>query len=207
MRLSQIDRREPMAESKPEVLFESRYLRLLRRGTWEFAQRVRATGVVIIAAATPEGKVLLVEQYRPPVNCRVIELPAGLAGDVAGAEDEELIEAARRELLEETGYEAATLRHVCDCTTSAGLTDETAAVFVAEGLVKVAAGGGDESEDITIHEVPLAEIDAWLEGKIAAGCLIGTPVYVGLYLLKNRLVPSRFVPRGDSPTDPGFDSR
>lgn len=173
-----------MLDPSPDLLYESRYLRLLRRGTWEYAQRVTAKGVVIIAAMTPERKVLLVEQFRPPVNVRVIELPAGLAGDVAGAEDEALLEAARRELLEETGYEAATLRHLCDCTTSAGLTDETAALFLAEGLRKVAPGGGDESEDIVVHEVPLSKVDDWLQAKIAAGCLIGTPVFVGLYFLK-----------------------
>ena len=169
--------------NRPETLYESRYLRLLRRGKWEYAQRTTAKGVVIIVAVTPEGKLLLVEQYRPPVGCRVVELPAGLAGDVLGAENEALEEAARRELLEETGYEADSMRHVFDCTTSAGLTDETAAVFLAGGLKKVSAGGGDDSEDIVVHEVPLAQVDDWLRGKMAEGCLVGTPVFVGLYVL------------------------
>src|SRR5580704_13589060 len=89
------------------TLFEGKHIRMVARGDWEYAERKNVTGIVAIIAVTAEGKLLLVEQYRPPLGKTVIELPAGLAGDIAGQEGEAMVTAARRELLEETGYEAA----------------------------------------------------------------------------------------------------
>ncbi|HEX4000846.1 MAG TPA: hypothetical protein VHX65_20025, partial [Pirellulales bacterium] len=70
----------------PKTLASGKYLRLLAQAHWEFAERVNATGAVVIVAMTDERKLLLVEQYRIPVGCRVIELPAGLVGDVPDAD-------------------------------------------------------------------------------------------------------------------------
>ncbi len=79
---------KPSGEVK--VLAKGRHLQLVSRDGWEFAERPNVTGIVIIVAVTPEDNVILVEQNRPPVGGRVIELPAGLAGDVAGSEAEAL---------------------------------------------------------------------------------------------------------------------
>ena len=62
--------------------------------------------MVAIIAVTDEDKLLLVEQHRPPVNQTVLELPAGLVGDLSDHPMEDLEQAAQRELLEETGYRA-----------------------------------------------------------------------------------------------------
>lgn len=166
-----------------ESLHEGRFLRLVRRGTWEFCQRTGISGVVGIVAVSPEGKLILTQQYRPPVDAQVIELPAGLAGDIAGAEDEAHETSAIRELLEETGYRAAAMRPLCTSPSSAGLTDETITLFLASGLVREHDGGGDEHENIEVHEVPLADVPAWLEQKRQAGCLIDHKIYAGLYFL------------------------
>ncbi len=80
--------------------------------------RVNATGAALIAAVTVENKLLLVEQYRIPVHARTIELPAGIIGDEPGSSDESNAEAARRELLEETGYAAGRIEAV---TTGPGM--------------------------------------------------------------------------------------
>jgi ADP-ribose pyrophosphatase len=170
--------------NQPEVITDGRFLQFVRRDTWEYVTRKGASGVVVVAALTPAGNVLLVEQFRAPIGRRVIELPAGLAGDVEGAADEPLAEAAQRELIEETGYRAAEFRHVFTGPTSAGLTDEMIAMFVAAGLERVSAGGGVEGESIVVHEVPLAEVDAWLESRTQEGCLIDVRVYSGLYFLR-----------------------
>jgi ADP-ribose pyrophosphatase len=176
------------------VLVEGRRVRLVRQAHWEYAERTNARGAVVIAAATNDRKLILVEQYRIPVDRRVIEPPAGLVGDVVGEEEEELETAARRELLEETGYEAEQLELVSIGPPSAGLASEIVAFFVARGLVQVHDGGGDDSEEIVVHAAPLETIDRWLDDQAARGLLIDPKVYAALYFLKRnegRSAPKR----------------
>ncbi len=163
---------------------ETKHLRLVQRGRWSYVERANASGVVCIVARTNEGKILLVEQYRPPIDCHVIELPAGLAGDLADQPDEALEKAAQRELIEETGYQAKRLMRKTIVASSAGLTNEVVTMFVAKDLKKVAPGGGDESEDIHIHEISLDELDDWLANAQANGKLVDGRVYAGLYFLR-----------------------
>jgi ADP-ribose pyrophosphatase len=164
-----------------KTLFDGKHIQLQSRGTWEFAARKKVTGIVGIIAVTDDRKLLLVEQYRPPVNAKVIELPAGLAGDVPGKATEELVAAAQRELLEETGYEATHWKMVCDGTTSAGITNEVINLFLATGLKKVSDQHGDATESIVLHEVPLAGIDDWLAEQQKNEKLVALKVYAGLY--------------------------
>jgi ADP-ribose pyrophosphatase len=162
------------------VVWQGRYLRAVVRGRWEYVERRGITGIVGIVPVTDDGRLVLVEQVRPPVDARVIELPAGPVGDEAGREDEPLARAARRELLEETGYEAAALRRLFEAAPSAGLSGESITFFLATGLRKVAPGGGDASEEITVHEVPLAGVVEWLEARRRAGAVIDAKIYAGL---------------------------
>ncbi len=163
------------------VLYDGKHIRLVARGRWEYVERKGVTGIVGIIAITDERKLLLVEQHRPPVNHSVIELPAGLAGDIAGQEAEALADAARRELLEETGYEASEMTLLADGAASAGITDEIITLFRATGLKKTGEGKGDGSENITLHEVPIADAFTWLANQRRAGKLIDLKVYGGLY--------------------------
>lgn len=154
------------------TLFEGRHLRIVDDGGWEFAQRRNVSGVVVILAVHDDRRIVLVEQHRKPVGRRVLELPAGLAGDIAGAEDEELVAAAARELEEETGYAAREWRVFGEAPVSAGLTDETVTFFLARGLTRIGPGGGDASEDIEVLEVPLDDLRALLDAKEAAGVYV-----------------------------------
>ena len=97
---------------------------MMAGGGWEWVERVNATGAAVIAAVTDDRRLVLVEQYRVPMGQRVIDLPAGLVGDEPGGAHEPMIEAARRELLEETGYEADRLDCVVSGPASPGLTTE-----------------------------------------------------------------------------------
>src|SRR3954469_25360205 len=99
----------PRVESEPKILAQGRYLTLIDDNGWEYVTRVGVSGVAVIVAVTEEAKLVLVEQYRPAVRKRVVELPAGLGGDVAGRQEESMREAAGRELEEETGYRASDL--------------------------------------------------------------------------------------------------
>lgn len=167
----------------PEVLSSGKYIRLVREGTWEWAERTNAGGVVVIVAVTPDDAVLFVEQHRPPIGGRVIEMPAGLAGDIAGAEHESLAVAAARELEEETGYRPGRMVWLTAGPVSAGMTSEVLTFFRAHDLVRVSAGGGDASEDIVVHEVPRSGVRAWLAERHAAGVMADPKVYAGLYFL------------------------
>lgn len=167
-----------------ETLYSGRFLNMVREGSWEFCERVNQTGAVMIFALTPEMNVLLVEEFRPPIGKQSLCFPAGLSGD-AGPESEEA--SARRELLEETGYAAETMQYLFTGPSSPGLTSESLSFYLASGLRKVAAGGGVDNENITVHEVPLAEIDAWLMAQDAAGISIDPRIFTGLYFIKSRL--------------------
>ncbi len=170
-----------------QTLIETRFLRLIKRGRWEFVQRANATGVVCLFPLTRDYRVILIEQFRPPVNSPVIEFPAGLAGDIAGQEDELLETAALRELEEETGYAAGRIMSLGSTVSSAGLTDEAVHFFLALDLEQVAEGGGDESENITVHSVPFAEVEDWLKAAEARGCLLDARIYAGLYFLSKHV--------------------
>ena len=165
------------------VIFTGRFARYVDRDGWEYVERTNVAGIVAIAALTDDGNVVLVEQHRPPVDRRVIELPAGLAGDDHATRDEPLEQAARRELREETGYEAETMERVLAGTPSAGIIDEVITFFRARGLRKVEDGGGDASEEIEVHEVPLSDVTTWLAAREARGRLVDLKVYVGLHVL------------------------
>jgi ADP-ribose pyrophosphatase len=165
------------------VVAQTRHVRLVDRDGWSFAQRIGNSGIVCIVAATPARRLVLVEQYRPPVRQPVIELPAGLAGDLVGQANETLQQAAERELLEETGYVARDWRELITVASSPGMTDEIVTFFLADDLEKRTAGGGDAGENIHVHEIPLSTVECWLNESVSSGKMIDTRVYAGLYLL------------------------
>ena len=164
--------------------YRGKWLGIAECNGWEYATRTNARGVAVIIAVTDHDELLLVEQYRIPVRSRVLELPAGLAGDGANP-DEDIRLAGHRELLEETGYAAGDLKPILICPSSAGLSDEIVTFFVARQLRQSGPGGGDASEDIEVHAVPLDGIDAWLLQRQAQGILLDPKIYSALYLLRS----------------------
>ncbi|MFP4207842.1 MAG: NUDIX hydrolase [Wenzhouxiangella sp.] len=168
-----------MDNNPDSTLYAGRYLNLQERRGWEFIERRH--GVVVLIAWTPERELLLVEQYRIPIEQRTIELPAGLVGDQAGADQESLLEAAARELIEETGWQAGSLREIMRCPTSAGLSSEQVCFVWAENLTPVGPGGGDDSEDIIVHRIPAAAVDGWLLDRYRAGLAIDPKIFTALY--------------------------
>jgi ADP-ribose pyrophosphatase len=168
--------------TETRTLFNGRYLRLNQRGDWEFAERTNAGSAVIIVAVTPEDRILFVEQFRIPIGARSIEMPAGLVGDLG--EDESVELAAQRELLEETGWDAERVEYLMSGPSSSGMSNEIIAFVRAHGLRRVHAGGGDESENITVHEIPREEAAAWLDAKRREGYSIDPKLYAGLYFVE-----------------------
>ncbi len=168
-------------ESERKILEEGSFVRLVRGDGWEWAERTNNSGVVAIIAITEDAQIVLTEQYRRPLDARVLDLPMGLSGDVHGAEDEDMREAARRELLEETGYVAERLEFLLEGPTSAGLTNELVTLFLARGARRVGDGGGDETEEIDVHVVSLDQADVWLKQKCAAGILLDPKIYAAMH--------------------------
>ncbi|MBP9853644.1 MAG: NUDIX hydrolase [Candidatus Omnitrophica bacterium] len=173
------------SKANKKILVEGRFLRFVKTADWEYVERINCSDIVIIVAMTEDEKVILVEQYRPPVKKFVIEFPAGLINDQPSRKHESIMAGAKRELLEETGYRAKKMVKITDGPTSGGSSADIVTIFRAYGLEKVGQGGGDETEAIKIHEVPIRNIDRWLQNQGKKGRLIEPKIYTGLYFLKN----------------------
>ena len=166
------------------TVYEGKWLRMKMCGRWEYAERTNADGLaVIIIAVTPEGRMIFVEQFRVPVDCKTIEMPAGLVGDIDTGES--LALAAERELLEETGWQAGKIEVLITGPTSSGMSNERVAFVRATQLTRVHAGGGDDSEDILVHEVPSADAARWLTQKMSEGYAMDPKLWAGLWLLEH----------------------
>ncbi len=149
---------------------------------WEAVERVGCDGVVGIVPFTNEGEVVMIRQFRPPVNGYVIELPAGLRDPGEKPED-----AARRELIEETGYAAGELRFLTEGPLSSGLSSEILTVFAATGLTCVGVGKRDETEHIEVLKIPFEEVASEIESRTRAGVYVDLKV-LGLVELARRLL-------------------
>jgi ADP-ribose pyrophosphatase len=170
--------------SERKIVGAGNHLRLVSVDGWEYAERTNCRGVVAVVAVTEDRQLILTEQFRRLVERRVIDLPAGLAGDIVGEELEPLERAAQRELREETGYDAEEFEFLFHGPTSAGLTNEVISFFRAGTVRQVDAGGGDESENIVVHTVPLAKIDDWLTSFSPETTLVDPKVYAALHFIR-----------------------
>lgn len=150
-----------------ETVWEGRFIKMVKQGDWEYASRCRGIEAAVIVAITDADEVILVEQYRVPLGRTCLELPAGLIGDVEAGEP--LVEAAGRELEEETGYRAGSIEPLGFFHSSPGMVSEGFTLVRARDLVKVGDGGGDAEEDITVHVVPRATLPAFVAQKRAEG--------------------------------------
>lgn len=178
---------------KKKVISAGKFFNFCRKNEWEYFERINCSGIVIILAVTNDKKVLFVEQFRPPVDKKVIEFPAGLVNDhhytskgkKTKRKNESMAIAAKRELLEETGYRAKKIVPLIKGPVSSGASGDFVTVVRAFNLTKETDGGGDEFESIIHHEVPLKKVDSWLKMMEKKGFLIEPKVYTGLYFLKN----------------------
>ncbi|WHU05219.1 MULTISPECIES: NUDIX hydrolase [unclassified Sphingomonas] len=155
-----------------EIAWAGKWITAKRRGKWEYVSRAKGIRAAVIVAIDADDHVLLVDQFRVPLGKRCLELPAGLVGDEAGRENDSPFEAARRELIEETGYDSAEIEDLGEYFSSPGLVSESFTLVRARGLTKVGEGGGLEDEDIIVHRVPLAGLPDFVAKKRAEGLAI-----------------------------------
>lgn len=146
----------------PDTLWEGKFLRVVKDGRWEYAERTGSEGAVVIVAID-DGHLLLIEQHRIPAGGLCLELPAGLVGDDVGPES--AATAGARELEEETGYRAKAVEELGVFFSSPGLTSESFTLVRATGLTRV----GEPEEGIVLHRVAVADVPAFMATKRAEG--------------------------------------
>lgn len=144
---------------RTERIFEGRVISLrvddvvLPNGRESKRELVEHPGGVSVLAVTEEGKIVLVEQYRKPMELTTLEIPAGKR-----EKGEEPIVTAMRELEEETEYTCERLEFIHQFYTSPGFADELLYVYEAIGLKKNDKEVSlDEDEFVEIMEVTLEE--------------------------------------------------
>ena len=122
-----------------------------------------------VVPLTPEGKVVMIHQYRHGLGEIGLEIPGG----IAEGEDASLSEAARRELLEETGYDAGELIFLGKIAPNPAIQDNWCHTFLALGARRVRGQNLDPGEDIRVEEIDLTEIPALIEaGRINHGLIV-----------------------------------
>lgn len=185
-----------MAVLGKKILWEGRFLRsvllkyqvrcnssnCLEERDWESVERVNCSGIVGVVPITDDGQVILIKQFRPPINGYVIELPAGLC-DIGESPEE----AAQRELIEETGYAAGRMRFLVKGPMSSGSSSEMLTVFLASDLAYVGIGRRDETENIEVMKVPSENLASSLLKMQSDGSIIDLKIN-GLVEMANILL-------------------
>ncbi|MCG0275001.1 MAG: NUDIX hydrolase [Thermosediminibacteraceae bacterium] len=112
---------------------------------------VEHPGAVAIVPIDDDENVIMIKQYRKPVEEVLLEIPAGKL-----EKNEDIKTCAQRELLEETGFKAEKLLHIIDFYTTPGFSNEKMSLFLGQNLKK-AQGKADEDEFIKIEKIPLSK--------------------------------------------------
>jgi ADP-ribose pyrophosphatase len=139
---------------------------------------VERPDAAIIFPLTGEGEVVLVRQYRPPLERMELGLPAGLVEEGEKPED-----AARRELLEETGYSGDQWEPLGSLASSPSLKDNWAYLFLARGVEESASPDPDEHELVEVVRVPVGD----LTGLIRSGEIVSSSGVAAIMLALERL--------------------
>ncbi len=194
--------KQKMSEQRPlqitnrKIAWEGRFLRAvlleytnekgqIRR--WEAVERVNCSGIVVIIPVTRDGDLLLIRQFRPALNNYVIEFPAGL-----NDKGETLADAARRELIEETGYMSEGLEFIAEGPVSSGLSTEVLTVYLARNAVPASPDllkrfPIDETEQIEIVRTPLISAYEKIEDFIGKGDIADLKIYGFIELARKRI--------------------
>lgn len=142
-----------------KTIFEGKIIKvrvddvLLPNGETSKREIVEHPGAVAVLAVTDQNKIVLVEQYRKALEKSIIEIPAGKI-----EKNEDPMITAKRELEEETGYEAKEMNFLMSYYTSPGFADEIIYLYEAKGFRKLDnPEAGDEDEFVDVLEVSIEE--------------------------------------------------
>ena len=139
---------------------------------------IRHPGAAAIVPLTPDGGVIMLEQYRHAVGGSLWEIPAG----TMDKDDASPLACARRELVEETGFRAAAWDALGELTPVPGYSDERIHLFLARDL-SPAAQHLDADEIVTVHTLPLAEV----RQMVFDGQITDAKTIAGLFMIETRI--------------------
>ena len=146
---------------------------------------IRHVGAAAVVPLTDEGNVILVRQYRYPFAQVMLEIPAGKL-DVG----EDPLECAKRELAEETGYDAKTFVYLGAFYPSVAMLDEVIHLFLARNMI-LRETNLDEDEFLHVEQRPLNEmVDAVMRGEVPDG-KTQTAILKAYYLLTGEITPDK----------------
>jgi ADP-ribose pyrophosphatase len=179
-----------------QTVWEGRFIRVLlleyhddkgKVRRWEAVERINCDGIVAIIPITKEGEVLMIRQFRPALNSYVIEFPAGL-----NDKGETLVDAARRELIEETGYMSETFELLAEGPVSSGLSAEVLTVYLARDATPASLSLRErhpieETEDIEVIRTPLTSVYETIEEFRGRGDAADLKIYGFIELARNRM--------------------
>ena len=150
----------------------------LPNGDISYREWIKHPGASAVIPVTDNNEIILVRQYRYPIQALTMEIPAGKL-DVAG---EDPLECAKRELEEETGYSAQEYQFLTKLATTVGFSDEFIYIYAARGL-KAGQQHTDEHEFINVVTVPLAKAVE----MVHSGDILDGKSVVAILMLQNML--------------------
>lgn len=148
----------------------------LPNGNIAYREWIKHPGASAVVPVTPEGRLIFVRQYRYPIQQVTLEIPAGKLD----AEGEEPLDCARRELSEETGYQAEKYTFLTKLATTVGFSNEFIYIYAAEGLT---AGRQHPDEDEFINVCTLTMDEAM--AKIRSGEICDAKSVTAVLLLRD----------------------
>jgi 8-oxo-dGDP phosphatase len=138
-----------------------------------------------VVAVTPNDEVVMIRQYRPGIADVHYEIPAG----VVDPADPDFEAAARRELLEETGYAGGEWSLLTTLSANPALTTNLTYTFLAEGVTQVGHAAPEATEDLRVHLVPVAEVPELIDAAEMVQALHVAPLLRYLLLRQERSKP------------------
>jgi ADP-ribose pyrophosphatase len=170
-----------------ELMYQGRVFGVRREkviepsGVTAIRERITHNGSVVVLPVFPDGRILLIRQYRHAAAQYLWELVAGHRD-----EGEDFVVGAKRELEEETGYTAKRFKKLIDIYPSPGLLSEKMEIFLAEGLTKGEARP-EEDEKIESRIFTLPEILKWIRaGKILDSKSVAGILYYATFLARSK---------------------